>query len=175
MRQKKWREKHADKIKLKAKKYREKNKDKLRQHSLEWSSKNKDKIKQYTKNRNKEKTKIRKQRYHSKKKDDPCYRLNCSVRSHIFYATKQAKNNTKWINIVGYSVQELRIHLESLFVDGMSWDNYGKWHIDHIRPVASFDFSGDPFGTAKECWQLDNLQPLWAIDNIKKGAKWQSP
>jgi HNH endonuclease. len=57
----------------------------------------------------------------------------------------------------------------------MSWDNYGRdgWHIDHIRPCASFDLT-DP-EQQRQCFHYTNLQPLWAADNIRKGAKWQPP
>lgn len=67
--------------------------------------------------------------------------------------------------------QELKIHLESLWQEGMTWDNYGfyGWHIDHIKPIASFDLS-DPEQVA-ECFHYSNLQPLWAADNLSKGAR----
>ena len=71
-----------------------------------------------------------------------------------------------------YSPIELCEHLESQFTDGMSWENRSEWHIDHIRPVASFDFDSTDHPDFKKCWALNNLQPLWAADNIRKGAKW---
>lgn len=73
---------------------------------------------------------------------------------------------------LGYTAQDLRSHLGSLFADGMSWDAFmrGEIHIDHIRPVSSFDLADDE--QIKECWSLANLQPLWAADNMRKGAKW---
>jgi hypothetical protein len=73
--------------------------------------------------------------------------------------------------LVGYDVIELKRHLEEQFVDGMSWENYGEWHIDHIKPLSSFnitDINSDEF---KKCWSLSNLQPLWAKDNLKKYNK----
>ena len=71
--------------------------------------------------------------------------------------------------------EELLAHFESLFTDDMSWDNMGEWHIDHIRPKASFNQEqlADPTSEDfKKCWALNNLQPLWAKDNHSKGAKW---
>ena len=56
------------------------------------------------------------------------------------------------------------------FVDGMSWDNYGEWEIDHIRPCASFDLTD--VGEQLKCFHYTNLQPLWMIDNIIKKDKW---
>jgi len=59
-------------------------------------------------------------------------------------------------------------HLEKQFKDGMTWDNYGDWHIDHIRPISSFNFKSYEDKEFKECWDLNNLQPLWAEENIRK-------
>ncbi|CAM0105020.1 hypothetical protein VPH209E381_0045 [Vibrio phage 209E38-1] len=68
---------------------------------------------------------------------------------------------------LGYNPIDLMKSMESKFLDGMSWGNHGDWHIDHIKPVSSF-----PQGTAPSVINaLDNLQPLWASDNLKKGAK----
>ena len=71
-----------------------------------------------------------------------------------------------------YTPQKLIAHLESQFTDGMSWENRSEWHIDHIRPVSSYDFTTNTENTIKECWALNNLQPLWAFDNISKSDKW---
>ena len=73
--------------------------------------------------------------------------------------------------LLGCSIEEVRNHLERLFQPGMTWDNWGKygWHIDHIIPVSYFDFS-DP---EQQYWAFHytNLQPLWAVDNLRKGNK----
>lgn len=82
-----------------------------------------------------------------------------------------AKNNTTF-ELLPYTKEELIQHLESQFTDGMSWDNMSEWHIDHIRPVASFNFDSVEHPDFKKCWALNNLQPLWAADNIRKGDKW---
>lgn len=71
---------------------------------------------------------------------------------------------------VGCSPAFLREHLENLFTDGMTWENQGEWHIDHIRPCASFDLTTEE--ERHKCFHYTNLQPLWAADNISKGAKW---
>lgn len=62
-------------------------------------------------------------------------------------------------------------HLEKEFTDGMTWENYGEWHVDHIRPMASFDFISVDCADFKECWSLSNLQPLWGDENISKGSR----
>ena len=68
--------------------------------------------------------------------------------------------------LLGCNKNELASHLETQFTEGMSWDNYGKWHIDHIKPIVSFDLT-DP-RQQKECFNYTNLQPLWAEDNLRK-------
>ena len=60
-------------------------------------------------------------------------------------------------------------HIEDNFKNGMSWDNYGEWHIDHIRPISSFPVDAKP----SEVNALSNLRPLWANENISKGNKWE--
>ncbi len=69
---------------------------------------------------------------------------------------------------VGCSVEFLKAYLERKFTEGMSWENYGRngWHIDHIVPITSFDFSIEQ--QQFECWHFLNLQPLWEADNIRK-------
>ena len=75
---------------------------------------------------------------------------------------------------LGCSIEEFKAYIESLFQPGMTWGNWGKgnnkWHIDHIRPISSFDLS-DRDQLKKAC-HYSNLQPLWEVDNLIKGAKW---
>jgi hypothetical protein len=71
------------------------------------------------------------------------------------------------VNLLGYTAEDLKQHLEKLFRDGMSWENYGEWHIDHIKPISSFDKDADP----KVINSLENLQPLWALENYVKSNK----
>lgn len=76
--------------------------------------------------------------------------------------------------LVGCTLDELRVHIESQFLPGMTWGNRGLrgWHIDHIRPCASFDLT-DPAQRA-QCFHYTNLQPLWAADNLAKSTKWEA-
>ena len=78
------------------------------------------------------------------------------------------------MELVGCGIDALKKHIELKFQDGMSWDNYGKWHIDHVRPCSSFDLS-KPEEQSK-CFHYSNIQPLWAEENLRKGAKleWQN-
>lgn len=82
------------------------------------------------------------------------------------------RKSASWEAVVGYSLADLQGHLESLFAPGMSWENYGTvWHIDHRRPVASFVIESETCDGFRRCWALDNLQPLFALDNMRKGAR----
>jgi len=90
------------------------------------------------------------------------------VKRSLAHIGTDKKNTTN--NLLGYSPGQLRNHLEGLFIDGMSWDNYGDWHIDHIRPISSFQES-DKISVINS---LDNLQPLWAEDNLKKGNNYNA-
>lgn len=83
------------------------------------------------------------------------------------------KNYQKTFEIVGYSVSELILHLESKFTEGMNWDNYGKvWHVDHIKPDCLFNYTTKDDEDFKKCWDLSNLQPLFALENLRKGKKY---
>lgn len=75
------------------------------------------------------------------------------------------------MDLVGVSRDDLMKHLESMFLEGMNWENYGEWHIDHIRPCSSFDLS-DP-KQQKICFHYTNLQPMWAEDNLRKAKKYE--
>ena len=74
-------------------------------------------------------------------------------------------------SILGYTYKELKIHLEKQFVNGMSWDNHGEWHIDHIKPVTVFLREGEKDPSVINC--LTNLQPLWAKENLSKNNKFE--
>lgn len=96
-------------------------------------------------------------------------RIERATRARVHSATT---GKTASISGMPFAVEQLRDHLQSMFSDGMNWDNYGKWHIDHIKPCSLF--KQDDMTEFKECWSLQNLQPMWASDNIKKGNKYGS-
>ena len=108
---------------------------------------------------------------HIKTRQDPLQRMINSQRSRISITIKNAIKSDKTMNLVGCTPNELRDHLESQFKDGMTFDNYGRggWHIDHMKPCASFDLS-DP-EQQRECFHYTNLQPLWEKENLIKGSK----
>ena len=95
----------------------------------------------------------------------------CQVRKAL--RARGMKKSKRTFPSLGYDVHQLASHLESQFVEGMSWDNMGEWHIDHVRPKSTFTFTSMNDPEFKACWALENLQPLWATDNLSKGAKWE--
>jgi hypothetical protein len=100
---------------------------------------------------------------------DPIFRLKKNLRKRVreyFNIIGKPKNNETFL-LIGKTPEELRIYLESLFIDGMSWDNYGKWHVDHIIPLNSATNENELL----KLIHYTNLQPLWAEDNLKKGSK----
>jgi hypothetical protein len=109
-----------------------------------------------------------------KRRKDPIQKILDSQRNRLRYIVKQIKQSDSLIDLIGCTANELRNHIESKFSEGMNWSNYGYdgWHIDHIRPCASFDLS-DPI-ELKKCFNFLNLQPLWADENRSKGSKYKS-
>ena len=108
--------------------------------------------------------------YARKKRLNPKFRLNQTISVGISSSLATGKNGRHWETLVNYTLEDLKIHLEFQFQEGMTWDNYGKygWHIDHIKPISSFHFESFDDPEFKQCWDLDNLQPLWAKDNWRK-------
>jgi hypothetical protein len=102
---------------------------------------------------------------------DLAYRLNRNMRSHIWASLRGRKHRRRWESLVGYTLSDLMQHLERQFVRGMSWDNRHLWHIDHIVPLSSFQFTTPDCEGFKAAWALTNLRPLWSGDNLRKSAR----
>lgn len=102
-------------------------------------------------------------------------RLKKNMRAILYHRLKKrglSKFSKSTFNILGYTLEDLKKHLENKFQPGMTWENYGiEWHIDHIKPDSWFNYSSTEDLSFKECWSLSNLQPLWAKDNLKKGNR----
>ena len=99
---------------------------------------------------------------------DPQKRLRRRISNQIWQSLKQSKNGERWESLVGYTVEDLKNHLERQFQKGMSWENYGEWHIDHIVPVSAFCFQSPEDNEFKQCFALSNLRPLAGFENILK-------
>jgi len=107
----------------------------------------------------------------NRRNTDLVFKLNKRLANAIYLSLKGNKNGRHWEELVEYTLGDLMKHLESKFLFEMTWENYGQWHIDHIRPISSFKFTSYNDLEFKQCWSLSNLQPLWAIDNIRKSNK----
>lgn len=127
-----------------------------------WRRANKDRVKAYS------------QRSWAKVRQEPKRRLENSLSACIHQSiVRGSKARRRTEEILGYTFDELKDHLERQFTGGMSWNNYGRngWHIDHIIPVASFNYQTPDNSEFKACWSLPNLRPLWAKDNHQKRDK----
>lgn len=116
-----------------------------------------------------------KERINKKRKSSLQFKLSQALRVRMVMALKNNQKVGSAVRDLGCSVEELKTHLEKSFKEGMSWDNWkhrGGWHIDHIRPLASFNLS-DRAQFLEAC-HYTNLQPLWASENLKKGKTYES-
>jgi hypothetical protein len=103
---------------------------------------------------------------------DPGLRLHANLSRIINMSLKGKKAGIRWQTLVGYTLADLKRHLERQFRRGMNWGNYGSvWHVDHVIPRAAFAFETADDPDFKACWALPNLQPLPSIENISKGPK----
>lgn len=101
-------------------------------------------------------------------------RIRSSMKANLVARLKQRlinKNKKSTFDVLNYTVEELKQHLESKFQPGMTWDNYGQWEIDHITPDSWFEYNSFEDEGFKKSWALENLQPLWKNDNARKGNR----
>ncbi len=105
-------------------------------------------------------------------KDTTSRTISRNIRSRIIHMLRYSRKSAPTLDLIGCTISELKDYLEGLFLEDMSWDNYGinGWHIDHIRPCASFDLRD--VEQQKECFHHSNYQPLWAKDNLAKSSWW---
>jgi hypothetical protein len=177
-----WRESNKDKIKVQIKDWREVNKDKIRLQKKAYRDLNKERQKAYDKTyieANRDKIKAYKEAnrdkinnyFKNKKKTDIQFKLSCNLRVRLNSAINNNYKAGSAVKDLGCSIEEFKSYLESKFQSGMSWDNWTTdgWHIDHIKPLASFDLTDR--NQLLEACHYTNLQPLWAKDNIIKSDK----
>lgn len=148
------------------------NKKEMRESQREWVKRNPHRHKIRYKNNIEFWRAYYRKYFKKKKKEDPQFRLNSGMARSIWFSLKGNKAGRKWETLVGYTLNELIIHLEFLFDENMSWSNYGSyWWIDHIKPKSLFNYDKPEDPEFKQCWALNNLQPLEAITNLRKGNK----
>ena len=159
------------------KKYYESNKEKISEYYSEWRENKKEHLKEYQKKwreENRDKLRKTKRDYErNRKATDPLYKLISNFRTAIYQVLKESnvEKNKSYFDILGYTPEELINHLEKQFKDEMTWDNYGVWHVDHKLPITSFDIQEMGDEEFMKCWCLDNLQPMWGEENIRKSNK----
>ena len=137
-----------------------------REQNKRWAANNPDKVKAIRKKRD------------AKKRSTLKGKLSRNISIRIYsYLRNGSKARRHWEGLVGWTVDQLRSHLEKQFKNGMSWENYGKggWEVDHKIPIAAFNFNTPEDIDFKRCWSLSNLQPLEASANRKKSNKLTEP
>jgi hypothetical protein len=171
---KKWYQDNKEKRYKQAKEWNENHREKNREYVKKWKDKNQEWYDNYYQSYKDRKNKLE----NFRRKTNPKFRLDknisSGIRAHLKY-NQIAKANRQWESLVGYTCKELMEHLESKFKPEMNWDNYGTyWHIDHIKPKSWFDYTSTDEQSFKDCWALNNLQPLeahlnWSKNNFREG------
>lgn len=160
--------------------WRNRNREHKRKKNKEWVLANPEKMAAMVrrwKDNNRDKVLAQRTRQNAKRQSNPVFRLRKAMSTAVSLAlrTKGKKGGRSWEKLVGYKVVDLVTHLESMFSEGMNWDNYGwgpgKWTVDHIVAQSKFNITGCGCEEFRKCWSLENLQPMWFIDNSSKGSK----
>ncbi len=166
-----WAKDNPDKVKKARECYARNNPDKLKESRERWLKENpqkrKESMRKYRETHRDAITKYNKQ-CQQKRRLTSSGKINHRMEVSIRKAIDEDKNGHTWESLVGYTTKDLKRHLENLFTDGMTWDNIVDWHIDHIIPQSFFKFTSSDDVEFRMCWRLENLQPLWAMDNFIK-------
>jgi len=146
---------------------------KKKEYQHNWRADNKEPIKNYQREyRQTKQHKETRKRWRSQ----PHIRCMLAVSECVRQALKKqgAKKDYKTFQMLPYSPQDLKEHIEKQFDEKMNWDNYGDyWHIDHIIPQAALPYESLEDKNFQKCWALENLQPLEAVENIRKGSLYE--
>jgi hypothetical protein len=154
-----------------------KNKEKRLQYFSDWQKNNREHLNEYHKEwreKNIDKHREYKRKYEKNRKDtDPLYKLINNFRTAIYQVLKEnnINKNGHYFEILKYTPEDLISHLETKFTDGMTWDNYGEWHVDHKHPISLYNIKEIGDDEFMNCWSLNNLQPLWGKENLIKSNK----
>ena len=106
-----------------------------------------------------------------RRKVNPSFQINERMSAGVRQSLTLGKGGWRWEKLVGYSLADLMRHLERQFLPGMTWENRGDWHIDHITALSTFRFETVEDPEFRAAWALTNLRPLWALDNIAKNDR----
>lgn len=169
--QKAWREKNKERKASNDLNYYLKNKERITSYKKEYSRENKHVINSY-RERNRERINNVGKAWYHKVKANPDFAASRALRRVLsnFMRYLEGEKTDRTNSILGYNAEQLKQRLECQFQPGMSWANYGDWHIDHKIPVSHFLRRGESRPHIVNA--LSNLQPLWAIDNLTKNNRW---
>lgn len=163
------RQRNSEVTKTYKRNYYQNNKKILSEYNKNWREKNRAILQEKSKTyRQKNKVKL----YHAKKlkrKTDLNYRLADYLRARMRLAIKSNQKTGSAIKDLGCSIEEFIKYITTKFTEGMTWANYGEWHLDHIKPLAAFDLTDRK--QFLQAAHYTNYQPLWAHDNLTKSAK----
>jgi hypothetical protein len=188
-----WRDKNRVRYRTQQNAWRERNRDKNRAYQSEWQRKNRilnggkirqDRRERYAKNPSKE---LERSKKYAREHRQKCsayslkwwnrvkgsrldLRIRSALQKRIWHALKGNVKSAGTVKLLGCSIENFLIYLESRFDSGMTWGNYGsKWHVDHIVPCALFDLTRTDH--QRTCFHFSNLRPMWAKENISRGIK----
>lgn len=150
---------NKEKILERKKEYHTENKNIICIKKQEYRRENKEKIIEYFKNN---KHRVRNAQYTYRRRHPHIISWRRMLYRTLYYFGTEKESTT--LDMLGYSAVQLKHHIEKQFKEGMTWENYGEWEIDHIRPLTSFSVSDKPSVVNS----LSNLQPLWKEENMKK-------
>jgi hypothetical protein len=154
-----WRQENKDSVNAKSKAWRKVNRQRAQENIKRWQEENPERYREI-------------QRKHWRKSYEK-NKFKKLVSGAIKRSLKGIWKSKAIFERLGYTVDQLKEHLESKFTEGMTWENHGEWHIDHITPQSWLPFSSIEDENFIKCWALSNLQPLWAKDNISKGNRYE--
>ena len=158
---KNWRNKNKDKVKIQNRKQYLKNREYRILSAKEYAAKNKDKVRIYNNKYQRE-----------RKKYDIWFKFKKILGRRMHHVLKDESRKSITDKYIGCTGEQFRKHIESQFTKGMSWESYGHfgWHIDHIKPLKAFDLTQEE--ERIKAFNYKNLQPLWWLENLKKGKKY---
>lgn len=154
---KRWSEENPDKVLANIRAYNDRNREGVNARNREISKR--------------PHVRARRREWDRQYRQQPKQRLDQRMKTAISHALKGNKRGRSWESLVGYTADQLYVHIERQFLPGMSWENIGEWHIDHIVPKSSFLYEDENSDEFRACWALANLRPLWSEDNLSKGPK----
>ena len=168
---KKYNQENVEKNSQVKKKWRQLNPNNVKEKDKKWKKNNFHKIKKYRQD-NSDKIKIYNRQYQKNRRNsDPLYKFICNIRKRLsaYFRVISVNKNTRTKDMLGLDLACFKSYIESKFQEGMTWENYGQWHVDHIKPLSLAT-------TEQEVMELNhytNLQPLWAVENLKKSNKYE--